>query len=115
MESSNVSRNNNSNLNIVPNKEDNFYGSTNNVTNNSSILNFDLSNEHEDVELNNSILKLANQVRKNIKSAKEDFENFIRQTDDLAKKLTSSQFRKKNMTISETETGDANIEISSSA
>ena len=44
--------------------------------------NSNFSDDIQNVDPNNSILKLTKQVRENIKSAKQDFDNFLRRTDD---------------------------------
>ena len=77
-----ISRNKNFKLNIIPNfKNDDLA----NITNDSTYDNSNFSDDIRNVDSNNSILKLTKQVRKNIKSAKEDFDNFLRRTDSKNK------------------------------
>ena len=75
----NISRNKNFKLNIIPNfKNDDLA----NITNDSMYTNSNFSDDIRNVDPNNSILKLTKQVRENIKSAKQDFDNFLRRTDN---------------------------------
>ena len=70
-----ISRNN---LNLVLNHKNNIYNNIVNITNTSSNSNFNFSDEYDNEKFDNSILKLTNQVQRNIKSEKEDFDNFVR-------------------------------------
>ncbi len=49
--------------------------------------NLNFSDEYGHVELNNSIMRLTNKVQKILKSAKEDFDNFICHTQKTQIKL----------------------------
>ena len=66
------------NLNLVLNHKNNIYNNIVNITNTSSNSNFNFSDEYDNEKFDNSILKLTNQVQRNIKSEKEDFDNFVR-------------------------------------
>ena len=105
-----------------------------NITDESLYSNLNLSDEYGHVDLNSSILRLTNQVRKNIKSAKEDFDNFIPRTDEKEKfknsqkifesndittekkpiRNNSSQVSDGNMTSTDENPNDVKIEIESS-
>ena len=74
-----ISRNN---LKLVQNNENNnIYDNVVNIINTSSNSIFYFSDEYNNEKFDNLILKLTNQVRRNIKSAKEDFDNFIKHMD----------------------------------
>ena len=47
--------------------------------------NLNFSDDIWNIDPNNSILKLTKQVQENIKSTKEDFDNFLRRTDNKNK------------------------------
>ena len=78
----NNSRNKNLKLNIIPDFKNN---NVVNITDGSSYSNLNFSDEYGHVDPNNSIMRITKQVRENIKSAKEDFDNFIRRTDEQNK------------------------------
>ena len=69
-------------LNIIPDFKNN---NVVNITDGSSYSNLNFSDEYGHVDPNNSIMRITKQVRENIKSAKEDFDNFIRRTDEQNK------------------------------
>ena len=65
-------QNNSRDKNLKLNKTPDFKNkNTVNITNDSSYVNSNLGDEYGHVDPDNSILKLTNRVRKNIKSAKE--------------------------------------------
>ena len=64
-------RKENSNDILIPDKDDNL----NDIT---YYSNSNTSTKYDDPNINNSILKLSKHVRKNINSAKKDFDNFLR-------------------------------------
>jgi len=95
----NISRNKIPISNIVPEfKNNNII----NIIDDSSYSNLNLTDEYGNVESNNSIVRITNQVRKNIKSAKEDFDNFLRRTENSDKLENSQENFKNNDIITET-------------
>ena len=60
-----------SNDNLIPDNDNNL----NNIT---YYSNSNASTKYDDSNINSSILKLSKHVRKNINSAKKDFDNFLR-------------------------------------